>query len=147
MQGAAQRPNAPPRRAAEPVLARALDEPGGDEAVEERERQQAHHREAEDDDEEPGDREEQLPVLAEEAPRCRRGGPERHEDPGEAGDEREAGDETTCAPHADLLARDDGEVAGDEREDARRRERDEPAANASGIFASIRCSSGRRSSI
>ena len=102
-QGAAHRPNAPPRSAAEPVL-RALHETRREQAVEEGQRQQPHHGEAEDDDDEPRDREEHLPVLAEQAPRCRRGCAERDEDRGEAGHERQARENDAPAANAHVLA-------------------------------------------
>ena len=111
------------RRAA---AARSLDELGRDQPVEPRRREESHEREAERDQNDPGDLRDEAAVVLDEPARQRGRRAERDEDRREPGDEREARDHHPPAADARGDARDGREVAGDERQDARRREGHEP---------------------
>ena len=126
MHGAAQTANAPPRSALEPRPRARREQARRDDPL--GHRQRAEKREAEHDQDEAGDLE--LRPLVDHAPDRRRRGAEHDEHRREPGDERQArGDDPP--PHAPLAeprhvdGRDRREIAGDERQHARRQYRDE----------------------
>ena len=135
MHGAAHTANAPPSRKPEPLPPRSLDEPGADEPL--RPGEQAHEDEAEDDQDEARDLLEQELIAREREPDGGRARAEEHEHGDEPGDEREAGDDDAAGGSrlAQPLRLDRGhgrQVAGDERQHARREERDEAGAERDG---------------